>query len=96
MFRFLLPLQRAEPEQADPIADYTPVPERAGDEVLQKVNAVIPLDRALLCLDCESIYLQQSRRDANSLRCPACGSTIAWAMGGALNRPTIGGMPHAS
>jgi rRNA maturation endonuclease Nob1 len=39
------------------------------------------MDRALLCLDCESIFEAEGTQ-----KCPACGSTIAWAIGRALNR----------
>jgi rubrerythrin len=40
-----------------------------------------PMDRALLCLDCDSVFEAESEQ-----KCPACGSTIAWAIGRALNR----------
>jgi hypothetical protein len=41
----------------------------------------IPMDRALLCLDCESIFEAEGHQT-----CPACGSAAAWAIGRALNR----------
>jgi hypothetical protein len=42
---------------------------------------VIPLDRALLCLDCDSVY-----EAAGAQTCPACGSYQGWAIGRALNK----------
>jgi hypothetical protein len=41
----------------------------------------IRMDRALLCLDCESIFEAEGHQT-----CPACGSATAWAIGRALNR----------
>lgn len=51
------------------------------DAIFQKLRPFIPADRALLCLDCESIF-----EAAGDQRCPACGSSEAWAIGRALNR----------
>jgi hypothetical protein len=52
------------------------------DEFYQHFRPTIPMDRALLCLDCDSIFEAEGTQ-----KCPACGSTIAWAIGRALNRP---------
>jgi len=52
------------------------------DEFYQSFRATIPMDRALLCLDCESIFEAEGTQ-----KCPACGSSMAWAIGRALNRP---------
>lgn len=41
---------------------------------------LVRLDRAMLCLDCESIF-----EASGPPKCPACGSHVAWAMGRALN-----------
>jgi len=51
------------------------------DELYQRFRPTIPMDRALLCLDCESIFEAEGTQ-----KCPSCGSTIAWAIGRALNR----------
>ena len=51
------------------------------DEFYQHFRPTIKMDRALLCLDCESIFEAEGTQ-----KCPACGSTIAWAIGRALNR----------
>lgn len=51
------------------------------DAFYQAYRPTIPLDRALLCLDCESIYEAEGVQ-----KCPACGSMLAWAMARALNR----------
>ena len=68
------------------------------DEFYQHFRPTIPMDRALLCLDCDSIFEAEGTQ-----KCPACGSTIAWAIGRALNRPngaatangaTANGAPH--
>lgn len=53
----------------------------AMEEMTQQVQPSVPLDRALLCLDCDSIFAAE-----NAQRCPRCGSAVAWAMGRALNR----------
>lgn len=48
------------------------------------VRPTIPMDRALLCLDCESIF------EATGLQiCPSCNSSTAWAIGRGLNRDTV-------
>jgi hypothetical protein len=44
--------------------------------------ALVPLDRALLCLDCDSIFAAEGAQ-----LCPGCGSTTAWSVSRALNRP---------
>lgn len=41
---------------------------------------VVPLDRAALCLDCDSIYLMPAAA------CPACGSRHAYTIARALQR----------
>lgn len=46
------------------------------------IRPTIPLDRALLCLDCEAIFEAEGAQ-----RCPACASERAWAIARALNRP---------
>lgn len=51
------------------------------DELYHHFRPTIKMDRALLCLDCESIFEAEGTQ-----KCPACGSTIAWAIGRALNR----------
>lgn len=72
--RLLLGLDRVEATlPADP---------RAAVDLEAALRPTIPLDRALLCLDCESIF-----EALGPQRCPSCGSPIAWAMGRALNRP---------
>lgn len=53
------------------------------DAMLEAMRPSIPLDRALLCLDCDSIF-----EAIGDQMCPACGSSMAWAIGRALNRPT--------
>lgn len=45
------------------------------------LRPTIPMDRALLCLDCEAIFEAEGHQT-----CPACGSSAAWAIGRALNR----------
>lgn len=45
------------------------------------LRPTIPMDRALLCLDCEAIFEAEGHQT-----CPACGSATAWAIGRALNR----------
>ncbi len=52
------------------------------DELYQSFRPTIPVDRALLCLDCDAIF-----EAAGTQRCPACGSPVAWALGRALSRP---------
>jgi rubrerythrin len=56
------------------------------DELYQHFRPTIPMDRALLCLDCDSIFEAEGTQ-----KCPSCGSTIAWAIGRALNRPAGAG-----
>lgn len=51
------------------------------DEFYQRFKPTIRLDRAMLCLDCESIFEAEGPQ-----RCPACGSDAAWSLGRALNR----------
>ena len=58
------------------------------DELFQNLRPTIPMDRALLCVDCESIFEAEGTQT-----CPSCGSSMALAIGRALNRPTNG---HAS
>lgn len=48
--------------------------------------AVVPLNRAMLCLDCDSIF--EARGPGV---CPACASAAAWPLGRALNRSNKGG-----
>ena len=55
------------------------------EEVLLSMRPAIKMDRALLCLDCESIFEAEGAQ-----RCPSCGSEVAWSLGRALNR-----LPHA-
>jgi hypothetical protein len=58
------------------------------DQLFQSLRPTIPMDRALLCVDCESIFEAEG-----SQTCPSCGSSMALAIGRALNRSTNG---HAS
>jgi rRNA maturation endonuclease Nob1 len=60
------------------------------DEFYQHFRPTIKMDRALLCLDCESIFEAEGTQ-----KCPACGSTIAWAIGRALNRQHAAAEEHA-
>lgn len=53
------------------------------DQLFQRLRPTIPLDRALLCLDCESLFEAEGDQS-----CPACGSSQAWSIARALNRPT--------
>lgn len=53
------------------------------DALFQQMRPTIPADRALLCLDCESIF--EALGDQS---CPSCGSRVAWSLGKCLNRPT--------
>jgi rubrerythrin len=50
----------------------------AGEIVLR---STIPLDRALLCLDCNSIFEAEGEQ-----KCPACGSGHAWPIAKRLSR----------
>lgn len=59
------------------------------DELFQNLRPTIPMDRALLCLDCEAIFEAEGTQ-----KCPACGSSMAWAIGRALNRSTDGHDGH--
>lgn len=60
------------------------------DALFQQMRPTIPLERALLCLDCESIFEAEGDQ-----KCPACGSSAAWPIGRALNRPAAQGVTHA-
>ena len=53
----------------------------AVDKFFVHFRPTIPMDRALLCLDCEGIFEATGKQV-----CPSCGSSAAWAMGRALNR----------
>jgi hypothetical protein len=55
---------------------------RAVNEFMEQFRPTIPVDRALLCMDCESIF-----EAVGDQRCPSCGSTVAWSVGRSLNRP---------
>ena len=55
------------------------------DEFYQSFRPTIPVDRALLCADCDSIFEAEGTQT-----CPACGSTIALAIGRTLNRSNNG------
>lgn len=59
-------------DTADPVA---------MDQLMDNFQPTIPADRALLCMDCDSIF-----EATGTQRCPACGSTIAWTIGRSLNR----------
>lgn len=97
--KLLLPIHKAVAATAtnvpepDPVRDYKPEPERAGDEVLKVTRISIPMEKALLCLDCECIHAYDDRPGYDPQKCPACGSNIAWAIGRALNRGGVGGEP---
>ncbi len=54
---------------------------RALADIFEKARFSIHVDRALLCLDCESIF-----EASGDQSCPSCGSRVAWAIGRALNR----------
>jgi hypothetical protein len=58
-----------------------PADPKQVDEFHQAFRPTIPVDRALLCLDCESIFEAQGTQ-----QCPSCGSRIAWALNRALSR----------
>jgi hypothetical protein len=49
--------------------------------VLRQVRPSIPLERALLCLDCDAVF--EMGRGAC---CPACGSSTTWTLGRLLAR----------
>jgi hypothetical protein len=51
------------------------------EELQRMFRAAIPLDRALLCLDCDTLFEAEGNQ-----RCPSCGSSHGWAAGRALNR----------
>lgn len=60
----------------------SPEPERSPEEkAMLSVQPCIPPGKALLCMDCESIF--EARGDQ---RCPACGSKISWSISRALDR----------
>ena len=62
------------------------------DEFYQNFRPTVRLDRALLCLDCDSIFEAEGTQT-----CPACGSSMGFSIGRALNRPNNGGMiAHAA
>ena len=44
-------------------------------ELIEDLRLAVSLDRAVLCLDCESIYAADV-----PLRCPVCGSETAWML----------------
>lgn len=46
-------------------------------------RVVIPLERAVLCLDCEAIF----EMGGHFVTCPSCGSRVAWTLGRLLERP---------
>lgn len=56
---------------------------QTAEEVVASIRPCIKLDRALLCLDCESLY-----EALGGQQCPNCGSNTAWMIGRALNRVT--------
>jgi hypothetical protein len=56
-------------------------PGEPGNDAQLPMRATIPMDRALLCIDCEAIF-----EATGSQTCPSCGSAAAWAIGRALNR----------
>ncbi len=60
-----------------------PVEPEAIEEMYVDFRPTIPMDRALLCLDCESIFEATGHQT-----CPSCGSATAWVIGHALNRDT--------
>lgn len=57
--------------------------ERPGVKV--RTRASIPLDRAMCCLDCDSIFEAEGTQ-----ACPSCGSAHAISLGRALNRDAKG------
>jgi rRNA maturation endonuclease Nob1 len=60
------------------------------EEFYQNFRPTIRFGRALLCLDCDSIFEAEGTQ-----KCPACGSTIAWAIGRALSdRKPQSAAPH--
>lgn len=61
-------------------------PRHAAEErALAAVRPSIPFERALLCLDCNSVYESEG-----ALTCPACGSAAAWLLARALDREPSG------
>lgn len=52
-----------------------------AEQLYHEFRHSIPLSRAMLCLDCESIFEAEGMQ-----KCPACGSSTAWAIGRALSR----------
>ena len=58
-------------------------PAQAGS-LLENFRPTIPMDRAMLCLDCEVIFEAEGTQ-----KCPACGSGMAWAISRALNREVV-------
>jgi hypothetical protein len=64
---------------AHPREWFEPVPK--PEDVLRQVRPSIPLERALLCLDCDAVF--EMGRGAS---CPACGSSTTWTLGRLLDR----------
>ncbi|HVS02582.1 MAG TPA: hypothetical protein VMT16_07415 [Thermoanaerobaculia bacterium] len=60
-------------------------PDAAADPLV-RIRPTIPMERALLCIDCESIFEAEGHQT-----CPSCGSASAWSIGRALNRQTAEG-----
>ena len=56
------------------------VPE-AVEERYAEFRPTIPMGRALLCLDCDSIFEATGHQT-----CPSCCSAAAWVIGRALSR----------
>jgi hypothetical protein len=50
-------------------------------DVVESLRPTIPLDRALLCVECENISTAQGCEG-----CPSCGSRELWPLGRVLNR----------
>ena len=62
------------------------------DEFYQNFRPTVRLDRALLCLDCDSIFEAEGTQT-----CPSCGSSMGFSIGRALNRSSEGRMiAHAA
>lgn len=53
----------------------------AMDDLMGRMRPAIPADRALLCMDCDSLF-----EAVESQTCPACGSRQAVALGRVLGR----------
>ena len=62
------------------------------DEFYQNFRPTVRLDRALLCLDCDSIFEAEGTQTG-----PSCGSSMGFSIGRALNRSSEGRMiAHAA